>query len=144
MHLNNLRPESDRHGLYLLRAILPPLGIAGTLSILESELGDAVMLQIHREDEDIQPVFEERVCIIKESWYIMITNGCYGMRVDHVSDVTWLPKADGRMALEWRPQSDGIAIMATQLKDNGNDARKMGKQLRPSNLKLSFVHLREP
>ncbi|KAL9067453.1 MAG: hypothetical protein Q9161_006885 [Pseudevernia consocians] len=97
------------------------------------------MLQLHREDEDIQPVFEERVCIIKESWYIMITNGCYGIRVDHVSDVTWLPKADGRMALEWRPQSDGIAITATQLKDNGNDARKMGKQLRPSNLKLSSV-----
>lgn len=56
-----------------------------------------------------------------------MTNGGYGIRVDHISDVTWLPKADKRMPLKWRSQPNDIGMTSTQLKDNGNDALKVGK-----------------
>ncbi len=128
VYLNELRPYFHHRGVYvLLRAITPSLRMAATLSIFEDETGDAVMVQISHQDEDIQPVSEGRVCIIKEPWYKPMIDGGYGIRVDHISDVTWLPKADKRMSLKWRSQPNDHGMTSTQLKDNDNDALKAGK-----------------
>lgn len=54
------------------------------------------------------------------------TDGSYGLRVDHVGNVSWLPKVDARMPLEWRPQPRGPAKTAMQLKDSGNDTLRVG------------------
>lgn len=132
VYLNDLRPYSHHRGVFiLLRAITPPLRMAAIVSVVEDEVGDAVTLHLCQHNEDIQPAIgvipEGRVCIVKEPWYRFMADGSYGIQVDHVSDVMWLPKADGRMPLKWRPQSDNIAMTAAQMKNNGNDALKMGK-----------------
>ena len=107
--------------------------MATVISIVEDEIGDVVKLQLYKLDEDIQSAVgvipEGRVCIIKEPWYKMMADGGYGIRVDHVSDVLWLPKADERMPLKWRPRSENIDMSATEMKNNGNAALKMGKLL---------------
>ena len=59
-----------------------------------------------------------------------MADGGYGIRVDHVSDVLWLPKADERMSLEWRPRLENIDMTATEMKNNSNDALKMGKLIK--------------
>ena len=134
LYLNDLRPNTHHRGGYLLlRAITPPLRKASVDSILEDEVGDAVLFQLYQQDEDIQPAVEVipegRVCIVKEPWYKTMTDGKHVLRADHLSDIMWLTKADGRMPLKWRPQTNKNNKTATQLKDKGNDALKMGKPL---------------
>ena len=134
VYVRDLRPNTHHHGVYvLLRAITPPLRMAATILIVEDGTGDVVKLQLYKLGEDIlsavDVIPEGRVCIIKEPWYKMMVDGGYGIRVDHVSDVLWLPKADERMPLKWRPRSASIEMTATEMKNNGNDASKMGKLL---------------
>ena len=98
---------------------------------MEDEVGDAVKLQLYKLDEDVQSAVsvipEGKVCIIKEPWYQMMADGGCGIRVDHVNDILWLPKADERMPLKWRLRSQNINMTATEMKNNGNDALKLGK-----------------
>lgn len=134
LYINDLRPSSHHRGGYvMLRAVTPPLRMSAIISILEDEIGDAVSFQLYQQDEKIQPAVEDipqgRVCIIKEPWYKPMTDGSYGIRADHVSDVMLLPEADGKIPLKWRPQTDDVAMTATQLKETGNDALKVGKLL---------------
>ena len=107
--------------------------MAAVISIVEDETGDVAKLQLYKLDEDIQSAVgvipEGRVCIIKEPWCKMMADGGYGIRVDHVSDVLWLSKADKRMPLKWRTRSKDFDMTATEMKHNGNDALKMGKLL---------------
>jgi len=50
----------------------------------------------------------------------------YGVRVDHVNDIIWLPTKDDRIPLRWRPKLSEIKE-AKVLKQEGNAAIKTGK-----------------
>lgn len=50
----------------------------------------------------------------------------YGVRVDHVNDIIWLPTNDDRIPLRWRPKLSEIKE-ADVLKQEGNAAMKKGK-----------------
>lgn len=50
----------------------------------------------------------------------------YGVRVDHVNDIVWLPTDDDRIPKRWRPKLSEIKE-ANVLKQEGNAAMKKGK-----------------
>ena len=132
LYINDLRPDSRHRGAYvLLKLTTPPIRMTTFIHLpREDEIGDTVSVQLHHQGRDLQAAVDElsvgSVCIIKEPWFKMKTDGSYGLRVDHVGNVLWLPKADGRMPLKWRPQPHGTAKMAMQLTDSGNDALRVG------------------
>lgn len=131
--IEDLRLGTHHRGSYsLLRAITPYIRTASLTTVLEDEKEDAVTSHFYQHgDEELQPaadiISEGMVCIIKEPWYKLMADGSYGLRVDHISDVMWLPEVDARMPLKWQPQPDDIAKTAIQLKENDNDALKLGK-----------------
>lgn len=103
-----------------------------TATVLQDENKDMVKLQFHHyEKEDIHLAAggtrEGTVCIIKEPWFALLAADSYGIRVDHVSDVVWLPREDSRVPPTWRTQDDAIVKTAKQWKDSGNKAFEMGK-----------------
>lgn len=132
LYLDDLRRDSHHRGAYvLLKATTPPKRMSTAIHfLLEDEVGNTVSVQLHRQGADLQAAAENllvgSVCIIKEPWYKMTTDGSYGLHVDHVGNVSWLPKVDARMPLKWRPQPRGTAKTAMQLKDSGNDALRVG------------------
>jgi hypothetical protein len=49
----------------------------------------------------------------------------YGVRVDHVNDIVWVPTRDDKIPLRWRPKLSEIKE-ANEVKQEGNDAMKKG------------------
>lgn len=132
VYLKDLWPNTQHVGVYvLLRAITQPLRRSTVISVMEDEFGDTVKLQLYKLDEDNQQaasvIPEGKVCIIKEPWCRIMAGGGYGIQVDHISDILWLSKADERMPAKWRSRSRNMDLTATEMKENGNDALKMGK-----------------
>lgn len=132
LYIEGLQPESHHRGSYsLLRAITPSIRMASTITILEDENNDVVTSQFCQHEEDIHlaagSIPEGSACIIKEPWLILSTDGSYVVRVDHVNDVVWLPKADSRMPSAWQSQKIDTVKTAKQWKADGNESLKMGK-----------------
>ena len=132
LYIDDLSPGTHHRGLYiLLRAITPSIRMAVTITIVEDEKEDALTSQFYHLEEGAYPtagsIQEGSVCIIKEPWFVLSRDGAYVVRVDHISDVIWLPKRDSRRPLAWQPQENGTIKTAKQWKDDGNDAMRAGK-----------------
>ena len=101
-------------------------------SIVEDENRDGVKLQLYQQKDDDYRKGEEvaqmnHVCIVKEPYFKTMNDGCYGLRVDHVSDIIWLSPDDDRIPLNWRSQVTELEKDAEDLKVTGNGALKVGK-----------------
>ena len=132
LYIDDLSPGTHHRGSYiLLRAITPSIRMAVTITIMEDEKEDVVTLHFYHLEEGAYPtagsIQEGAVCIVKEPWIVLSKNGAYVVRVDHISDVTWLSKADSRIPLAWQPQENFAFKTAKQWKDDGNDAMRAGK-----------------
>jgi chemotaxis signal transduction protein len=69
---------------------------------------ECVLLQLYgREHENDRPVneilSEGMVIVVKEPYFKVNSEGGYGMRVDHVSDILWLSETDGRDPAKFGP-----------------------------------------
>ena len=132
LYIDDLSPGTHHRGSYiLLRAITPSIRMAVTITIVEDEKEDVFTFHFYHLEEGAYPtagsIQEGSVCIIKEPWIVLSRDGAYVIRVDHISDVIWLPNVDSRRPLAWQPQESGTIKTAKQWKDDGNDAMKAGK-----------------
>ena len=131
--LKDLRLETHHRGFYaLLRVETPPITMTAVISIVEDENRDGVKLQLYQQKDDDYRKGEEvvqmkHVCIVKEPYFKTMNDGCYGLRVDHVSDIIWLSPDDDRIPLNWRSQVTELEKDAEDLKVTGNGALKVGK-----------------
>ena len=112
LYTYDLSPGTHHRGSYvLLRAIMPSIRMAVTVTIMEDEKGDVITFQFYHLEEGAYPtagsIQEGSVCIVKEPWFVLSTDGACFVRVDHISDVIWLRKGDSRIPLAWKPQEDG-------------------------------------
>jgi len=64
---------------------------------------------------------------VKEPYFKVMNDGNYGLRVDHLSDVTWLSPDDERIPIGWRARISELEKTAETLKKEGNLALKAGK-----------------
>lgn len=132
LYIDDLSPGTHHRGWYiLLRAITPSIRMAVTITIVEDEKEDALTSQFYHLEEGAYPtagsIQEGSVCIIKEPWTVPSRDGAHVVRVDHISDVIWLPKRHSRRPLAWQPQENGAIKTTKQWKDDGNDAMRAGK-----------------
>ncbi|KNG84245.1 hypothetical protein ANOM_007397 [Aspergillus nomiae NRRL 13137] len=106
--IKDLRVETHHRDSYLLlRSVTPPDEMTAILAIVEDENGDVLMLQLYNQDMD-RPVEENlpegTALIVKEPFLKLMSDGEYGIRIDHVSDIIFLSAFDERVPLCWRPQ----------------------------------------
>lgn len=102
------------------------------MALMEDGNGDALLLQLYQqEDEDIRPadniVTVGTILLIKEPYFKLMSDGDYGLRVDHLSDVVHLKKDDDRIPKAWLPQMIENESSAESLKMQGNSCMKESK-----------------
>ena len=124
--IDDLLLETHHRGTYLLvRTITSPDRMTALMAIVEDEKGDVLMVQLyHQEDdadsrtEDILPV--GRVLILREPYLKQMSDGNYGLRVDHLSDVVFLAENDERIPGSWQqdPAKQNRAALAWKTEGN--------------------------
>ena len=133
IHIRDLRLETHHRGCYvLLRVATLPSIMTAVMVIVEDEKDDAIMLQLYQQDHNGHESGEEsletgQVCVIREPYFKIMTDGEYGLRVDHLSDVTWLSIDDPRIPTPWRMRTKTPEDSAHKLKELGNRSLKAGK-----------------
>jgi tetratricopeptide (TPR) repeat protein len=96
--------------------------MTGVMVIVEDEKGDVLLVQLyHQEEDEAEDVLVEgMVLILKEPYLKLMSDGNYGLRVDHLSDVVFLSANDDRIPSSWRRE---LAESGTALtwKTKGNN-----------------------
>ncbi|GAB0138026.1 hypothetical protein EsDP_00006273 [Epichloe bromicola] len=127
MKIAQLRLETHhRGGMVVVRVRTPPKRMAlAVVAIVEDEEGTATTLQLFHQPEELDVPAKEilqpdMVLALKEPFLKYCTEGSYALRVDHVSDVTWLEGAEEHVPIQWRRSL--ILEDSTRIRLQGNDA----------------------
>ena len=138
--LKNLKLETHHRGRYiLLRTATPGLMMTAVMAVMEDENGDGVVLQLYQQQDDSyrtaeQVLPEKSSWIVKEPYYKVMSDGEYGIRVDHISDLVQLSAHDERTPAAWQPRISELEQDAMALKEDGNRALKAGKMYEAADL----------
>lgn len=124
--IKDLLLETHHRGTYLLlRSVTPPDRMTAVMAIVEDEEKDVLMLQLYYQEPENERAAEEilgegMVLIVKEPYLKLMSDGDYGVRVDHLSDAIYLPMHDQRMPNCWQVTRDNHGS-AGAWKAKGND-----------------------
>ncbi|KAG9229870.1 TPR domain protein [Amylocarpus encephaloides] len=125
--IKDLLLETHHRGNYItVRSITPPDRMTAVMAIVEDENGDVVMLQLYyQEEENARPaedlLGEGTVLIVKEPYLKLMSDGDYGLRMDHPSDLIYIPKNDQRIPSCWQPRVKELEVSAEHLRMQGNN-----------------------
>lgn len=128
--IRDLRLETHHIGKFLLlRSATPADRMTAVMSIVEDENRDGLLLQLyHQEDETERKtneiLREGDVLIIKQPYFKLMSDGEYGIRTDHLSDVVRLQMGDERIPLACRSRLIRSQVTAVDWKLKGNDSVK--------------------
>lgn len=117
---------SHHRGAYLLlRTITPPKRLNALLALAEDEDKSWIFLALlHQAEENEQAARDlldkGTVLIVKEPYFVMMSEGEWGIRVDHVCDVVTLSEDDERIPSCWQPQITEIDASVSVWKTRGN------------------------
>jgi hypothetical protein len=90
--IKDLLPETHHRGTYLLLcSITPPDIMTAVMSIAEDEKKDVLMLALHHRVPENERAMEEilgegTILIVKEPYLKLMSDGDYGIRIDHLSN----------------------------------------------------------
>lgn len=136
MLISEMRLETHhRDHKVILRVLTPSHRINAVITVVEDEGGTGATLQLyHLLEESVVPdeevVYEGRVCVLKEPFFKVATDGSYSLRVDHVNDIVWLADDDKRIPAKWRRKTPSREIPSLQSRMEGNDAVKRSEWAR--------------
>jgi hypothetical protein len=120
-------------GRFLLaKCLTPPRKLSAISAIIEDEDEECVLLQLYgREHENDRPaneiLREGMVIVVKEPYFKLNSEGGYGVRVDHLSDILWLSETDGRIPAKFGPAILEMSKTALEWKEEGDVAMKKKK-----------------
>lgn len=121
--IDKLVLETQHRGKYLLvRVVTPQDRITAVMAIVEDEKREVVMLQLYHQEqagdtlEDI--LTQGSVVLVKEPYLKHMANGGYGLRVDHVCDVEFLPPGDERIPDAWKQTPRQRTAVEWKIKGN--------------------------
>lgn len=122
--INDLTLETHHRGSYILvRAVTPTDRMTAIMAVVEDERGDVLMLQLYNHEPNLATdgrLVEGTVMLIKEPYLKMMADGDYGLRVDHLSDIRFIPDHDSLVPSVWRCLSE-IPASAVSWKTKGNN-----------------------
>jgi hypothetical protein len=107
MQISELKIETHHHGRYLLtKVITSPQKNLKMIAVIQDEHDQAVLMQLClQEDNATRPASsildKGMVVIVKEPYFMFLYEHYYVLRVDHVSDILWLPNGDERTPIAW-------------------------------------------
>jgi hypothetical protein len=124
--IKDLLLETHHREKYIMvRSITPADRMTAVMAIVEDENGDVMMLQLYyQEDENTRPaediLGEGTILIVKEPYLKLMSDGDYGLRIDHPSDLIYLPNDDERIPSCWQLRVKKLVASAEQLRMQGN------------------------
>ncbi|KAJ5710040.1 hypothetical protein N7493_009632 [Penicillium malachiteum] len=123
MMLEDLTVETHHRGKYLLlRTVTPADLVTGAIAIAEDEDDRVFMLILYNQGEELSKFMKlGTVLVVKEPYLKRLADGNYGIRVDHVSDLVFIPDFDDRVPLAWRPQITSADDSPAFWKEKGNE-----------------------
>ena len=89
----------------LLRSITQTDTMTAVMAIVEDEEGSVLMLQLYNQELELsgaQSLKAGTVLAVKEPYVKVMADGDYGIRVDHLSDVFFIPEFDDLVPSSWR------------------------------------------
>ncbi|KAF8850697.1 SET domain-containing protein [Acephala macrosclerotiorum] len=125
--IKDLLLETHHRGTYLLlRSVTPPDRMNAIMAVVEDENKDVLMLQLYYQEVENERAAEEilkegTVLIVKEPYLKLMADGDYGIRIDHLSDVTYLSMYDERVPNCWQLKFVEHNVSASAWKAKGND-----------------------
>ena len=126
--IKDLQLETHHRGTcLLLRSITPPSRMTAIMAVMEDVNGDVVMLQLYQQEDEGNRAAADivnvgTILLVKEPYFKVMGDGEYGLRVDHLSDVTYLKRDDARIPKAWQPRLIEIERSAESLKIKGNSS----------------------
>ncbi|KAJ5559393.1 hypothetical protein N7513_001792 [Penicillium frequentans] len=123
--LSDLSLETHHRGRYLLvRTVTSIDFMTAVMAIVEDEDERVLMLQLYNQREEIsQPpdLPKGSVLVVKEPYVKVMADGDYGIRVDHLSDLIFVPGFDERAPFSWRPRNLPDEDSPAFWKERGNE-----------------------
>ncbi|KAH8433206.1 TPR domain protein [Aspergillus melleus] len=113
--IKDLVLETHHRGTYVcLRAVTPAYRVTGVMAIAEDEEENAVTLELYNQGtfRSVAEIMDEgSVLIVKEPYLKASSDGNYGLRVDHPSDVRLILEDDEVFPSAWqkKPTADETA-----------------------------------
>ncbi|KAL2839285.1 hypothetical protein BJY01DRAFT_250596 [Aspergillus pseudoustus] len=124
IQIRDLTLETHHRGFYiLLRAVTPADRMTAVMAVVEDERGDVVMLQLYNQEKEFSTdgrLIEGTAILVKEPYLKIMADKNYGIRVDHLSDVKFLPSDDPLVPLSWGHRCE-IDATANHCKTKGNN-----------------------
>lgn len=108
----------------LLRTITQTNTMTAVMAIVEDEAGGALMLQLYNQEQELsgaQSLSNGTVLIVKEPYVKVMADGDYGIRVDHLSDVLFIPYFDEMVPSSWRIHVTQAGEDASSWKAKGSE-----------------------
>lgn len=104
--IKSLCLETHHRGRYLLlRSITKTHNTAAAMFLVEDEDDNVLILQLYNHNQELsgaQMLKEGTILLVKEPYVKVMVDGEYGIRVDHPSDVSFVPQFDDLVPLSWR------------------------------------------
>ncbi|KAJ6019702.1 hypothetical protein N7522_001769 [Penicillium canescens] len=123
--INSLCLETHHRERYLLlRTITQTDTMTAVMAIVEDEDRSVLMLQLYNQEEELsgaQNLREGTVLVVKEPYVKVMADGGYGIRVDHLSDVLFIPEFDDLVPFSWRKR-------VTQADENPSSWKAKGSE----------------
>jgi len=123
--IKDLTLETHHRGSYiLLRAVTPPDTMTAIMVIVEDEEENVLMLQLYNQEEELLEkgrLTEGTVLIVKEPYLKVMSDGDYGILVDHLPDARFLSEHDTLIPSSWRRLLMGNDASANYWKMKGNE-----------------------
>lgn len=120
--------ETHHRGSYLLlKTVTPADRRTAILAIVEDEENEVLILQLYNQDPSRAADYilsEGTVLVIKEPYLKVMADGRYGIRVDHPSDVKFVPGHDRLVPPSWCKgprKRDTLRMSAHDWRVMGND-----------------------
>lgn len=131
--IKDLLLETHHRGKYLLlRSVTPPDRFTAVSAVVEDETKDVITLHLYYQEKNNEYAADEilpegTILIVKEPYFKVMANKDYGIRVDHLSDVVYLPIFDERVPMCWQPRLVELNVPAKSWKMKGNEYYKQSK-----------------
>lgn len=115
-----------RDNYIIVRSVTPADRMNAVMAVVEDEKSDVLVLQLYHQEEENTRAAEDlvgkgTVLIIKEPYLKMMSDGDYGIRIDHPSDLIHLPRNDPRIPSCWRSSIKELESSAEYLRKEGNN-----------------------
>ncbi|KAJ5502157.1 hypothetical protein N7463_005031 [Penicillium fimorum] len=128
--IKNMCLETHHRDRYLLvKTVTPADTMTAVMAIIEDEDGSVLMLQLYNQEQELwnaHSMKENTVLVVKEPYVKVMADGDYGIRVDHLSDVWFVPEFDDLVPLSWRKRVTQADEDASYWKMKGSEHFSQG------------------